>query len=88
MQRHSKVDQTIEATGVKCRQCVYVKEPTTIMPQCTKHMQALIDRDHNLKLSLPRFCLDVRKDENACGWRGRSWKIVPVKQTVFTGTKD
>ncbi len=58
-----------------------------LMPTCTKYEQPIVNRLHLRTGTASRFCYDVRLDEHACGWRGRGFIKLVVKESVFMGAK-
>lgn len=85
---HSKIEAVIQAASVNCRRCEHARERTVIMPTCARHQIVKIDRWHKVEVHISRFCYDVRLDELACGWRGRSFLKQKEHVTIFTGVKD
>lgn len=85
--RSKKIETVLSAAGITCRTCVSCKERDVMMPICRKHEAPVVNRWHHKSIAVSRFCYDVRLDENACGWRARSYERLVIKESTFTGAK-
>lgn len=87
MASNAKIEKVLTAYEVSCRQCTHAKEPTTIMPTCTRYRLQALHWSTLQRVEFSRFCYDVRLDERACGWRAAGFEAKPQSVRVFLGSK-
>lgn len=88
-----KIEQTISANGVYCRNCVSCVNREVLEPGCKRYVieqkkAPHIGLGYGIPARIPRFCSNCRAEDGDCKPEGRGYELYVPPKSIPDTPKD